>query len=172
MQWGPGVGAWVSVRPDRAPTVEVRLVHNCPGQPVRSSERESRETTMAADPFESPGSTSAGVDFETLKGRLLLITGHQVETIPTSFGEKECVRADLLVLDGPTAPEEHKDTLIFPKVLIGQLRSNIGTGKMILGRLGQGVAKPGQKPPWLLQDPTDADRKIARTWYESTKLPF
>jgi hypothetical protein len=129
---------------------------------------------MAEDPFGNPGSSS-GVDFEELKGRLLVIKPDSTEEINTSFGEKEAVRADLVVLDGPDAPIEATDILIFPKVLIGQLRSAIGTGKMILGRLGQGIAKPGQKPPWKLDDPTDADRKIAAAWYSSSqkaKLPF
>lgn len=129
---------------------------------------------MAEDPWSDPGSSS-GVEFDQLNGRLLLIKPIQTENVNTSFGEKECVRADLVILDGVGAPDEAKDILIFPKVLIGQVRATIGTGRMVLGRLGQGVAKPGQKPPWKLDDPTDADRKIARSWYESSapsKLPF
>lgn len=194
---GRGVGAMVyrgdewtgAKRTDSLASYEVRLVHNCPGtqpgnppttvggqpRPARPalSESESEATTMT-DPWDSPGST-AGVDFEELNGRLLVITPHAAEEVNTSFGEKECVRADLVVLDGPSASTEYKDTLIFPKVLIGQLRSTIGTGRMVLGRLGQGVAKPGQKPPWLLADPTEADRKVAGKWYETRQaksLPF
>lgn len=192
-------GKWTGVKPTDNLAM-IRLIHNCPGKPsgkppttvggqgkrpgrettyvvagrsAHVSESESEATTMT-DPWDSPGST-AGVDFEELNGRLLIITPHAAEEVNTSFGEKECVRADLVVLDGPGALTEYKDTLVFPKVLIGQLRSTIGTGRMVLGRLGQGVAKPGQKPPWLLADPTEADRKIAGKWYETRQaksLPF
>jgi len=123
------------------------------------------------DPFDGPG-TASGIDFEWLNGRLLLVTAHSMENVNTSFGEKDCVRADVVVLDGPDAPETYEDTLIFPKVLIGQIKGNIGSGRMNLGRLGQGNAKPGQKPPWLLADPTDSDREIARDWLANSRVPF
>lgn len=179
MRWRPDVGAWGSVT-DRAPDDEVRLVHKCPGRPTGATESaskresESEAAQVSADPWQNPGSSS-GVDFETLKGRLLIVTPHSTEEINTSFGEKEAVRADLVVVDEPGGAVEFLDTLIFPKVLIGQLRSAIGTGKMILGRLEQGIAKPGQKPPWRLADPDDADRKIAGAWYKQSQaksLPF
>lgn len=111
------------------------------------------------DPFASPGAASGGLNFEELKGRLLLISPAALESgINTNFGEKEAVRADVVVLDGPDAPDEYTDTLIFPKVLIGQLRGKVG--QKVLGRLNQGTAKAGQKPPWLLDEATDADKKI------------
>jgi len=43
--------------------------------------------------------------------------------------------------------QEFRDTLIFPNVLQGQVRGNIGTGRANLGRLGKGVKKPGQNAP-------------------------
>lgn len=112
--------------------------------------------------FASPG-TSSGIDWEALKGSLLVVEATAVETgIKTSFGDKDAVRATVSVLDGDSAGESYPDTLVFPSVLIGQLRSRIG--QKVLGRLGQGNAKPGQKPPWLLQDATDADKQAAATW--------
>lgn len=114
------------------------------------------------DPFELPASAT-GLDLKSLLGSLLLVTAHEVATgISTTFGPTDAIRADVAVLDGALAGEEFHDTLIFPKVLQAQLRSRIG-GK-VLGRLGQGQAKPGQSAPWVLTDPTDADRQLGLAW--------
>lgn len=128
---------------------------------------------MSDDLFDGPGSTSA-LNYEDAKGRLLLITPHKLEeAIKTEYGENDAVRADVVILDGPGAPDEVPDVLIFPKVLQGQLRKNIGTGRMNLGRLGQGEKQPGKSAPWLLGDPTDDDKKLARDHLASkTEAPF
>ena len=120
------------------------------------------------DPFASPGSTS-GIDYASLNGRLLLIQPHSLEaSVKTSLGDKEAIRADVVVLDGPDAGTEHVDTLIFPRVLIGQLRSRIG--QKVLGRMSQGTAKPGQNAPWLLQEATDADKQVGIAWLSNNAL--
>jgi hypothetical protein len=120
------------------------------------------------DPFASPGSTS-GVDYAELNGSLLLIEPASLESgVKTSLGDKDAVRADITVLDGPNAGTQHTDTLIFPRVLIGQLRSRIG--QKVLGRLGQGVARPGQNAPWLLNEATDADKQLGLAWLSKTAL--
>ena len=82
------------------------------------------------------------------------------ENVPTALGEKDAIRADVAILDGNQAGEAIDDALVFPRVLIGQLRSK--TGGMVLGRLGQGTAKPGQNAPWKLDEPTEADRVLGR----------
>ena len=105
--------------------------------------------------FDDPGS-STGIEWGTLLGALLLVEPHAFETgINTTLGPKDAVRADLSVIDGPKAGEVFRDTLVFPRVLASQLKSRIG-GK-VLGRLGQGVAKPGQNAPWQLTPATEAD---------------
>lgn len=128
---------------------------------------------MSDDMFDGPSSTS-GISWEEINGRLLLVTPHSAEEgIKTTHGDAKAVRADVVVLDGPDSPVEYADTLIFPKVLQGQVRKNIGTGRMNLGRLGQGNKKPGQSPPWMLGDPTDADKAIARDYLtKNVKTPF
>jgi len=128
---------------------------------------------MTADLFDAPGS-AAGIKWEDLNGRLLLIKPLAVEEgIKTVHGDSRAVRADVVVLDGPGAPEEYMDTLIFPKVLQGQVRGNAGTGRFNLGRLGKGVAKPGQSAPWVLADPTEDDAKAARAWLaQNAETPF
>lgn len=120
--------------------------------------------------FASPGTASGGVDFTDLNGRLLLVNVHgQEHGVKTSFGDKDPIRATITVLDGPDADDEHEDTLIFPSVLIGQLRSRIG--QKVLGRLGQGSAKPGQKPPWLLNEATPADVELGKAWLAKQNTP-
>lgn len=121
-----------------------------------------------SSPFATPGSTS-GIDYTALNGRLLLIEPTSLEAaVNTSLGTKEAVRANVTVLDGDEAGTEHNDTLVFPRVLIGQLRSRIG--QKVLGRLGQGVAKPGQNAPWLLQEATDADQAVGVQWLNKNSL--
>lgn len=111
--------------------------------------------------FAVPGE-AVGFSFEEHNGDLLLISPHGVEEgIVTSFGEKEAVRATIRVIDGDDAGTIYDDSLVFPKVLIGQLRSKLG--EKVLGRLMQGLAKPGQKPPWKLTEATSGDIAIARS---------
>lgn len=123
---------------------------------------------MTDDMFGDPGSTT-GVDLDAHNGRLLLITPtEQEKDISTAFGPSDAVRADVASLgEGPHETEEFPDVLIFPRVLQSQLRSYIGTGKAALGRLGKGVAKPGQSAPWQLAPATDADKAVARTYMAS-----
>lgn len=112
-----------------------------------------------ASPFAAPAESS-GVKWDDLNGALLIFTVHAVEEgIPTTFGDKDAVRADVDVVDGPKAGERYPDALVFGLVLIGQLRPNVGS--KVLGRLGQGNAKPGQKPPWLLAEATEQDTNAA-----------
>ena len=121
-----------------------------------------------SDEFNNPGSAT-GIKWDEHQGRLLLFTVKTLETgINTSFGSKDAIRADLEVLDGPE-PERFIDILVFPQVLQGQLRSSIG-GR-VLGRLGTGNAKPGQKPPWRLSEATDEDKAIARKHIADNETP-
>lgn len=124
-----------------------------------------------SDDFNSP-STATGIDYKAINGSLLLITVHALEEgIKTSFGETNAVRADVVVLDGDCKGETFADTLLFPRVLVSQTRSQIGS--KVLGRLGQGNAKPGQSAPWTLAEATDADKDVARKYlaYVASQQP-
>ncbi|AER47626.1 hypothetical protein DS6A_72 [Mycobacterium phage DS6A] len=124
---------------------------------------------MSDDLFDDPGSADQ-IDLEAVEGRLLLVKPHEVrEGIKTAFGEKDAVEADVHVLDGGDAGTVHRGVYLFPLVLIGQLKGNAGTGRFNLGRLGKGEAKPGQKPPWKLLDPTNDDRDLARRYLASDR---
>lgn len=111
------------------------------------------------DPFAAPAAAGGAVDLKTLHGSLLLITVSAVESgIQTVHGPSDAIRADIAVLDGTEKGEEYSDALLFPKVLQSQLKSRVG--QKVLGRLGQGQAKPGQSAPWVLQEATPEDKQV------------
>lgn len=108
-------------------------------------------------------STATGMDLKEHLGNLLLIKVNEVVSgITTAYGPTDAIRADVAVLDGPAKGKTYDDTLIFPKVLQGQLRPNVG--KRVLGRLGQGVAKPGQSAPWTLAAANADDILVAEKY--------
>jgi hypothetical protein len=116
-------------------------------------------------PFNDPGTGGDKLPLDELNGSLLLITVHEVvKDIPTSFGDTDAIRADVAALDGPLKASEYADTLIFPRVLQSQLRGSVGS--MVIGRLGQGVKKPGQSPPWTLSAATDAEKATGERYLE------
>lgn len=115
-----------------------------------------------SNPFATPAA-AGGVSWEDLDGRLLLIEPlSQEHGISTVHGEKDAIRANVTVLDGDTPDEKFEDTLVFPLVLQGQLRPRIG--QKVLGRLGKGVGKPGQKPPWKLAEATEAEIQVGTAY--------
>jgi hypothetical protein len=78
------------------------------------------------------------------------------ESITTAFGESSAIAVDLVDLD---TTEEFHDVLFFGRGLIANLKSNIGA--QVLGRMAQGIARPGQSAPWVLEAATDADTQKA-----------
>lgn len=119
-------------------------------------------------PFSSPASPSAGIDLKEHIGALLLIDVQSLEVgIKTVHGDNDAISCDVHVLDGPGEGTSYDGTLIFPKVLVGQLKRSIG--EKVLGRLGQGVAKPGQSAPWILNEASVEDIAKAEAWVASNK---
>jgi hypothetical protein len=114
------------------------------------------------DMFDGPAEQARITDYED---DLLLVKPLEIEKdIRTAFGDADATVSDVTVLDGDHAGREHRGMLIFQKALQGQLSDRVGTGRMLLGRLGKGTAKAGQSPPWLFFDPTEEDRETARAW--------
>jgi hypothetical protein len=115
--------------------------------------------------FTTPA-TSTGVDWKQVNGALLLINVLGVdEAVQTVHGVTDAVRANISVLDGDLKGETFEDTLVFPRVLKSQLKSKVG--QLVLGRLGQGTAKPGQSAPWQLVEATDADKSVANAYLKA-----
>lgn len=118
-----------------------------------------------SDLFDAPGSASGGLKWDDVQGNLVLVKPTGIEAgVQTTVGTKDVTVADVIVLDGPGAPTVYAGTFIFPRVMQGQLRANVGSGRYNLGRVGKGTAKPGQSAPWVLTDPTDADKAVARSY--------
>ena len=126
-----------------------------------------------ADEFSAPSSAS-GIKWDELKGSLLLITVNEFRPeVRTMHGDQPAVSADVVALDGDAEGATYADTLVFPKVLISQLKARAGGGK-VLGRLGKGTAKPGQSAPWMLSEATEDDKTKARAYISKTTVeaPF
>lgn len=105
------------------------------------------------------------------KGKLFVIEPFDVETgIVTDNGTTDATRANIWVVksaDG-TKYDEYLDTLVFPRVIQGQLRNYRNSG-VIFGRLTQGENKKGN-PPWVLADPTPADTAAATAFWSAKSL--
>lgn len=110
--------------------------------------------------FAQPASGGGQFSMKDNLGRLVLLTVKSFEEkIPTSFGDTDAISADVVVLDGPNAPEEIDDALLFGRALVNSLKHNVG--QQVLGRIGQAAAKPGQNPAWILIAHNDADAQTA-----------
>lgn len=120
--------------------------------------------------FVSASAPSGGINWGDLEGKLLVIEPLSVETgIQTAYGVTDAVRANVHVITGPGESEDHEDALVFPKLLQGQLRSQVG--KRVVGRKGRGTAKPGQDAPHVLESATEDDLKKAQEWLEGRVKP-
>lgn len=88
-------------------------------------------------------------------GHLLAIRPTEfLPDFPTQFGAHDGVRVDVVDLsakdDQGEAGVVYKDVLWFNKALVSGLRKQIGD--VVLGWMAQGAARPGQSPPFMLQD--------------------
>jgi hypothetical protein len=120
--------------------------------------------------FNQPSAPGDGIKYEDHNGALLVIDVDSLEDgIRTAFGEKTAIRATVNVIDGAGKDATYSETLIFPTLLVSQLKGHTGT--KVLGRLGQGNAKPGQKPPWLLLAADEDDNKLAEAWLKAQASP-
>lgn len=113
--------------------------------------------------WNAPPPPGEGITWDDHKGRLLLVYPTEwVTAHPTVHGESDACRADIVVLDAPDGPLEVADTLVFPKILRQQMKKAIGD--VLLGRLTQGVKKPGQNAPWILGEFEAGDERVADEW--------
>src|SRR6266567_207669 len=121
--------------------------------------------------FQQP-SQGDKIDLNEVIGSLALFFVHDVrQGINTPYGEKEAVACDVHVLDGTKAGEIFQDCLIFQGGLIGSLRRAAG-GDPVLGRVGHGISKPGQKPPFILTEFTAADAAKAEEYLTARAKRF
>jgi hypothetical protein len=88
-------------------------------------------------------------------GHLLIVRPVEfLPDFPTSNGNRDAVRIDVCDLSANDEKGQwgavSRDALWFGRVLVSGLRRQIG--EIVLGRMSQGVAKPGQSPPFNLVD--------------------
>lgn len=122
--------------------------------------------------FQQPSQGGDRIEMASLLGSLVLVYVREYrDKITTSFGDSDAVAVDLHVLDGPKAGESFENSLLFQRALVGSLRSAAG-GDPVLGRVGQGVAKPGQSAAYILQPYTDADAAIGQAWLAARPKQF
>jgi hypothetical protein len=113
--------------------------------------------------FAAPSTGSDSVKPADLLGHLLLVTPLELkEAITTAFGESSAIAVDVVDLD---TNEEYHDVLFFGRGLIANLKSNIGA--QVLGRMSQGIARPGQSAPWVLEAATDTDTQKAVAYVQA-----
>lgn len=119
--------------------------------------------------FVSAAPPSGGITWADHKGALLILEPVSLETgIQTSFGAADAVKAHITIITGPDTSEDYPEALVFPKLLASQLKGQIG--KKVVGRLGQGAAKPGQSAPWLLEEASAEDIEKAKNFLASRSV--
>jgi len=109
--------------------------------------------------FNPPSTAGEGdrLDVKTVNGHVVLIYVKSYEAaVQTTRGERDAVRLNVADLD---TGEHYIDVLWFPKVIVGTLKRQVGS--VVLAQVGQGVPKPGQNAPWVLNDATSAPKAIA-----------
>ena len=121
--------------------------------------------------FADPGAPGGDkLPLAELNGALLLFEVREALTdVQTTFGTTNPVRVTCHALDGANKGEVYDDTLIFPKILCSQLKDKVGS--VVIARLGQGIAKPGQSAPWTLNAITDAERALAKDYFATYTAP-
>jgi len=131
----------------------------------RAKKKESKNMSE----FVSAAPPSGGITWADYKGSLLVIEPLSFEAgIQTSFGLADAVKANVHVLTAEGS-EDYEDCLVFPKLLASQLKGQISN--KVVGRLGQGSAKPGQSAPWLLEAATEEDLAKAQAWVAQNSQP-
>lgn len=121
-----------------------------------------------SDLFNSPA--SGRFEAKAHVGKLLLIKPSEyLPTVNTTNGPKDAIDGTIVVIDeqNPAASEVIEGGRVFGGQLIAALKPYVGKG-YVLGRLGQGTAKPGQNAPWVLEDFTAAEKALAQQYVNST----
>lgn len=122
---------------------------------------------MTEDLFDGPGTTTA-IKWDDHNGQLVLVWAKGIKPFTWEGETKDVVEADVVVLDPPgSGPIEYSGVLIFPRVMQGQVRANIGRNRPNLGRVGKGEAKPRQTAPWILTDPNEQDKQMANAYLKN-----
>lgn len=118
--------------------------------------------------FDKPapaGGTGDVIDQQSHVGDLLVVTVHEhitgMVTKATKPGETtEAVKADVYVIaPDATVSAEYHDTLLFGRVLCGQLKRSVG--RTVVGILALGEKETGKHAPYVLNEAPPAAEAAA-----------
>lgn len=118
--------------------------------------------------FDKPapaGGSGDVIDQQQHLGDLLVITVHEhIPSMTTKFtkpGETtEAARCDVYAIaPDATVSAEYHDTLVFGRVLVGQLRRSVG--RTVVGILGLGEQRGSNSAPYLLNEAPAAAEEAA-----------
>ena len=118
--------------------------------------------------FTAPAAPGSGENFSNKdnEGDLLAIHGPIVKAeVDTKMGP--AIVAQPQRIDNIDTGAVYTDAWVFGVVIVGQLTDT--PGDVFLGRLGRGVAGEGRSAPWILEDPTEADRAAATAFYDQPR---
>jgi hypothetical protein len=108
--------------------------------------------------FASPAAASTGPKPADIQGQLLIFKPIEYRSgIETVNGPADAISCDVINLD---TGEAHSDVLFFNIAIRNALRPLIG--QRVLGRIQQGVAKPGKTAPWIIADASQDPAAIAK----------
>jgi hypothetical protein len=114
----------------------------------------------------SEGTITEGLRVADQIGQLILFIGITLEeNFQTQYGVSNVARVQLAIpLTGDDAGEVYTDSLIFGAVLVPRLVEFLPDRNIMLGRIEQGDAKPGQSAPYLLARPTEDEETSSNKW--------
>lgn len=112
--------------------------------------------------FGKPGTSDQFTIKDHVGSLVIVAVNGFIPQYATSFGLRDTIRAEIVVIDGPGAGTRYPDGMIFSSKMVPQLKGQIGS--VVLGRVNLGRAKPGQNAPYVLDEPTLGDVEIANKW--------
>lgn len=112
---------------------------------------------------------------QEFKDCLILIDAKEIITDVSSEYSEPGERTDVTVCDITHVQDDgtgvsYEGIWIFQKALQSTLRSRVGTGKLTLTRLIQAPSRKGAFQ-WAFDNPSDADKQLARTYLEKHHTP-
>ena len=114
----------------------------------------------------APGSSGENFSNKENEGDLLAFVGPIVKAeVDTKMGP--AIVAQPQRIDNIDTGAVYTEAWVFGVVIVGQLTDT--PGDVFLGRLGRGVAGEGRSAPWILEDPTEADRAAATAFYDQPR---
>lgn len=117
----------------------------------------------SSDPFATPSGAGDGSKIsDELNQAILIRPTEYIPSMKTSQGPTDAVRADWIVLTGPNQGQVRNGSLIFQKVLKGELTRIMGTPKpMMVAVVSMGEARNGNNAPYLFAAADDATKALA-----------